>query len=71
VILLVSENSVASKWVSEEWKTFLNPQKKIVPVLLRECKVPQAIRKLEMTKTPGSRLISVPPKGGSRSQLRG
>jgi TIR domain/Domain of unknown function (DUF4062) len=51
LILVVSENAVASKWVSEEWKTFLKMQKKIVPLLLRECKVPQAIKKLEMIKT--------------------
>ena len=26
-------------------------EKKVVPLLLRECKVPQAIKKLEMIKT--------------------
>ena len=51
LILALSENAVASKWVSEEWKTFSKMQKKIIPLLLRECKAPQAIKKLEMIKT--------------------
>lgn len=50
LILVVSEDAIASKWVREEWKTFLKMQKKIVPVLLRDCKVPKAIKKLEMVK---------------------
>jgi hypothetical protein len=50
LILVVSEDAIASQWVTEEWKTFLKMQKKIVPVLLRECKVPTAIKKLEMVK---------------------
>ena len=51
LILVVSEDAIASKWVNEEWKTFLKMQKKIVPLLHRECKVPQALKKLEMIKT--------------------
>jgi len=51
LILVVSEDAIASGWVSKEWKTFLKMQKKVVPLLLRECKVPQAIKKLEMIKT--------------------
>jgi hypothetical protein len=51
LILVVSKNAIASKWVAEEWKTFQKMQKKIIPVLHKECKVPQAIKKLEMIKT--------------------
>jgi len=51
LILVVSEDAMASKWVTEEWKTFLKMGKRIIPVLYKECKVPQAIKKLEMIKT--------------------
>lgn len=51
LILIVSENAVASKWVTEEWKTFMKMNKKIIPILHKKCKVPKAIQKLEMIKT--------------------
>lgn len=51
LILVVSGDAIASKWVKEEWTTFLKMGKKIVPLLHRECKAPQAIQKLEMIKT--------------------
>lgn len=51
LILVVSHDAIASKWVTEEWKTFLKMGKRIIPVLHKECKVPQAIKKLEMIKT--------------------
>jgi hypothetical protein len=51
LILIVSEDAIASKWVAEEWKTFLKTEKKIVPLLHRECKVPRALQKVEMIKT--------------------
>jgi len=53
LILVVSEHAMASKWVTEEWKAFLRTEKKIIPVLLRECKVPQALNKIEMIKATG------------------
>jgi hypothetical protein len=51
LILVISEDAIASKWVTEEWKTFLKMGKRIIPLLHKECKVPPAIKKLEMIKT--------------------
>jgi hypothetical protein len=51
LILIASENALASKWVTEEWRTFIKMNKKIIPILHRKCKVPKAIQKLEMIKT--------------------
>jgi TIR domain/Domain of unknown function (DUF4062) len=51
LILVVSKDSMASRWVTEEWKTFLDTKKKIIPILHKPCKVPKAISELEMIKT--------------------
>jgi hypothetical protein len=51
LILVMSENAVASKWVTQKWTTFLDMQKKIIPLRLRECEVPEAINRIEMIKT--------------------
>ena len=51
LILVVSEDATASRWVREEWKTFLEMHKRIIPLLYRECRVPREIKELEMIKT--------------------
>jgi len=51
LILVVSEDAIASKWVREEWTHFLKSQKRVVPILHRDCKIPPLIKKLEMIKT--------------------
>lgn len=51
LILVVSPESMASKWVKEEWKTFLASNKQILPILHRETKVPRSLSKIEMIKT--------------------
>lgn len=50
LILVVSPDSMKSKWVKEEWKTFLKAGKKVLPVLFRESKVPKILGKIEMIK---------------------
>jgi hypothetical protein len=51
LILVVSEDAIASKWVREEWTHFLKSRKRVVPILHRDCKIPPLIKKLEMIKT--------------------
>jgi hypothetical protein len=51
LVLVLSADSTASKWVREEWKTFQEMGKTILPVLHRECKVPRSIQKLQVVKT--------------------
>lgn len=51
LILVLSKDSIASKWVREEWKTFQKMGKTILPVLHRECKLPRAIQALQVVKT--------------------
>lgn len=53
LILVVSPDAMASRWVNEEWKTFLKMQKKVLPILHRDYKVPKAIKKLQMVNTTG------------------
>lgn len=50
LILVISPDSMKSKWVKEEWKTFLKAKKKILPILYKEAKIPEAINQLEMIK---------------------
>lgn len=49
LILIISPDSIKSKWVQEEWKTFSNMQKTVLPILLRDSKVPRKIKSLQMT----------------------
>jgi hypothetical protein len=51
LILVVSPDSMASKWVKEEWKTFLDSDRPVLPILHREAKVPRSLNKIEMIKT--------------------
>lgn len=51
LVLVLSADSIASKWVREEWKTFQEMGKTIVPVVHRECKVPRSIQRLQVVKT--------------------
>lgn len=51
LILVLSKDSIASKWVREEWKTFQRMGKTILPVLHRECKLPRTIQSLQVVKT--------------------
>ena len=54
LLLILSPDAVTSKWVKEEWKTFIGINKKvIIPILYRECKVPQIINKLQITNAKG------------------
>ena len=50
LLLVVSANSIASKWVKEEWKFFQEAGKRVLPILLEECKAPATLRKIEMIK---------------------
>jgi hypothetical protein len=50
LILVVSPDAMVSKWVTEEWQTFLQAQKKVLPILYREGAVPDEINRLEMIK---------------------
>jgi hypothetical protein len=50
MILVLSPDATKSKWVKEEWKTFLTMQKTILPILHREGKVPRSLNALQMTK---------------------
>ena len=50
LILVVSPDAMASKWVTEEWHTILQAQKKVIPILYRSGKTPKAIARLEMIK---------------------
>ena len=54
LILILSPDSVQSKWVQQEWKTFLEMQKVVIPVLYRECEVPVEINELQMIKAKSS-----------------
>ena len=47
---MVSANSIASKWVKEEWKFFQEAGKRVLPILLEECKALATLRKIEMIK---------------------
>ena len=51
LVLIVSPDSMASKWVKEEWQTFLGSDRTILPVLHKDCDVPQEINRLQMIKT--------------------
>jgi TIR domain/Domain of unknown function (DUF4062) len=51
LILVLSEDSIASRWVREEWKTFQKMGKTILPVLHRECRLPRPIQALQVVKT--------------------
>lgn len=48
--LFVSPDSIASKWVKQEGKFFLQAGKKVLPILLRQTKAPVALSKIEMIK---------------------
>ena len=50
LLLVVSPDSIASKWVKQEWKFFLQTGKKVFPILLRQTKLPVALSKIEMIK---------------------
>jgi len=50
LILVVSPDAMASNWATEEWKTFLHAQKKLLPILCRDGKIPRAIKRPEMIK---------------------
>ena len=50
LLLVVSPDSIASNWVKQEWKFFLQSGKKVLPILLRETKVPVSLSKIEMIK---------------------
>lgn len=50
VVVILSENSVNSKWVNEEWQTKywdeINENKvKVVPILIENCKIPALLKK--------------------------
>jgi len=52
LILVVSKNSIASQWVTEEWQTFLKSGKRILPILIDEtAEAPREINELEMIKS--------------------
>ena len=51
LILVLPEDSIASKWVREEWKTFQKMGKTILPVVHRECKLPRPIHALQVVRT--------------------
>jgi hypothetical protein len=40
VIVVLTPDSVKSKWVKSEYTEALNQEKKIIPIMLRQCKVP-------------------------------
>lgn len=50
LILVVSKAAMASAWVAQEWQTFLQTGKKIIPLLLEECEAPEDLQKIEMIK---------------------
>ena len=51
MILVISPDSMASKWVREEWETYLKSNKKIFPIILQECNnIPAELQKIEMIK---------------------
>ena len=53
MLLILSPDAVSSKWVKEEWKTFFETKKKIIPILYKECKVPREINKFQIIFTKG------------------
>lgn len=50
LILILSPEALESKYVKEEWSSFLNENKKVLPVLLKDCKLPKKLSKIEMIK---------------------
>jgi hypothetical protein len=48
MILILSPDAIKSKWVQQEWKTFLETQKAVLPILCREARVPRKLMALEM-----------------------
>jgi hypothetical protein len=53
LILILSPDAVKSKWVKEEWKTFADLNKKVLPILHRECKIPKEINKIQIINARG------------------
>jgi hypothetical protein len=51
LILMVSKDAMASKWVAQEWQAFLQTGRKIIPLLLEECEAPEDLQRIEMIKT--------------------
>lgn len=49
IIVILSDNSVSSKWVEREWQTqywneIENGRINVLPILLKECKIPELLR---------------------------
>jgi TIR domain len=47
MVLFVSPNSVESKWVKKEYRTFLDKEKILIPVLCRETRIPFELQDIQ------------------------
>lgn len=50
IVLVVSPDSIASKWVNIEWQEFFKHEKPIIQLLYREAKTPQKLKAIQGIK---------------------
>lgn len=47
VIVLLTPSSAASKWVGREWDNALALRKRVIPLLIQDCDIPDELRRLQ------------------------